>query len=324
MKVLLVGAGAVGVSYGFALARGGAEVSFLVKPAYADALRGGINVYSLKRRAVRTPERFSGFGILTSADGVAAAGPWDQVWLCVSSPALGGAWLPELMQVLAPHTIVVVLQPGADDVARVEALRNGSPVVSGVITLVAYQTPLPGEPTHPPGIAVWLPPLAKLPLSGLPEAAEAVAEAIRRGGWRAKVLSGPMRHGGVVASGALLPHIAALEGAGWTIAGLGRDGWGTLAAAASREAMALIGVLRGERMPFARHFVRRPTMRAFLGMSRRAAPFDFEIYLQYHFTKVRDQTIQSLDTWIAEASKRGLPCAQMRELRRRVFGEPQD
>ncbi len=322
MKILLVGAGAVGISYGYALARGGASITFFVRPRYRESLDGGVNVYPLRRRGERHAERLTGYGLVTSPDETRAAGPFDQVWLCVSSPALRGDWLGELIGAAGDDATIVVLQPGSHDVSLVSALAGEARVVSGVITLVAYETPLPGEAPHPPGTAVWLPPLTAFPVTGPKTRAAGVVAAIRRGGWRARWQGLRTRPGGAMASRVLLPHVAAMEGAGWTFAGLKPGGWDRLGARASREAMILIAALRGKGRPMSRALVGRHTVGTFLRLARWKAPFDFEVYFEKHFTKVRQQTLEALDDWIAEARARGLPCDALAELRARVFGAP--
>ena len=63
MKVLVVGAGAVGQVYGHALARGGARVTFLVKPKHVEEARRGFVLYELNRG--RAPIRWSDFAVVT-------------------------------------------------------------------------------------------------------------------------------------------------------------------------------------------------------------------------------------------------------------------
>ena len=59
MKVLIIGAGAVGQVYGRHLALGGAEVSFYVKDKYADYARKGFTFYTLsKKNARKNPKYF--------------------------------------------------------------------------------------------------------------------------------------------------------------------------------------------------------------------------------------------------------------------------
>ena len=97
MNVLIVGAGAVGQVYGRHLALGGAHVHYFVREKYAEELRRGLAFYPLNGRkprasAIRMP--VAPTDVLTRLDEVKAI-TWDQVYLCMSSPALRGPWLGE-------------------------------------------------------------------------------------------------------------------------------------------------------------------------------------------------------------------------------------
>src|SRR4051812_41531139 len=142
MKALVVGAGAVGQAYAYHLARGGAEVSFLVKPAHAAELAGPLTLYPLNRpRRQRTrPVSFHRFQVLTGFDAVAAQ-PWDQVYLTISSTALrAGDWFSRLAPALGQAPLVL-LRPGPDDRRFVTERMPEEQIVQGVITLISYRAP---------------------------------------------------------------------------------------------------------------------------------------------------------------------------------------
>jgi hypothetical protein len=82
MRALIVGAGSVGQVFGHHLARGGAEVSFLVKPKYADDCRRGFTLYPLGRRPPRA-QAFAAAGVLTAPE-EAAGTAWDQIVVAVA------------------------------------------------------------------------------------------------------------------------------------------------------------------------------------------------------------------------------------------------
>jgi len=327
LKTLLVGAGAVGTSYGYHLARGGAEVTFFVKPHHAEALRGGATVYFPKKRGVREPIEFAaltepqgvGFRVATSLDEVRATA-WDAVFLCMSATALRGDWLAPFLAALGPTTTLVMLTPGAEDFAFLSDHFPPERIVGGLITLVAWQSPLPGEAPHPPGIAVWFPPLTKLPFFGAPTLTGPIVAALEAGGAPAKHAGDHILPGGTVASGILTTHIAALEGAGWTFAGLSKSPLKKLAARAAREAVAVLAAHQGKRPPMSRTFIRPWLMGAGLRLAAWRMPFDFEVYLRYHFTKVRDQTTFALGELVRIGREKGLPVEAIEELRGAVFG----
>ena len=113
MKVLIVGAGAVGQAYGYHLQRGGAEVAFFVRERYRAELSGGVVVYPLNRKDPWTPVGFADFGLHSEWTTVAAE-TWDQVWLAVPSTGIRTGWLPDMMAAIG-DAVVVALQPGLDD-----------------------------------------------------------------------------------------------------------------------------------------------------------------------------------------------------------------
>ncbi len=300
MKVLLVGAGAVGVTYGFHLARGGADVTYLVKPKHADGLRSGLDFHRLNRR--RPVERFTEFELLTDASD-AVGGGWDQVWLCVSSTALhAGDWLPRLLAGIGEATLVT-LQPGLEDRAQLEALYPAERIVSGMISLIAYQTPLPGG-SLTPGIACWFPPLGPSPFSGDRVAVERIVSTLRRGGCpakRARDVAAQLAFG----SALMMPVIAGLEAAGWSFASLPRhEVWrGCRRAAHQTSVVARPGFRRW----LVGLVMAGPLLRGGLWLAPRVIPLDLQTYLQYHFTKVGDQTRAALRLYATRAEERGLP-----------------
>src|SRR5262245_42718199 len=187
-SVLVVGAGAVGQPYARHAQLGGADVTFFVRDKYRDTVARGLDLYPLNRRASRRGEavRFDGFSVVSRADEVAAR-RFDHVILTVSSPALRGPWLGELIAAAGDATIVA-LQPGREDRDTIVA-AGASPdrLVSGMITLISYAAPLPGETRFTrPGTAYWFPPMSPAPFSGPAERTAAIVALLRAGGQPAK------------------------------------------------------------------------------------------------------------------------------------------
>ena len=48
-------------------------------------------------------------------------------------------------------------------------------------------------------------------------------------------------------------------------------------------------------------------------------PFDLDVYLKYHFSKVRDQTRLLIDQYITDGEAVGMPTEELRKLRSRVL-----
>ena len=312
MRALIVGAGAVGQVFGYHLARGGAEVSFLVKPKYAEACRRGFTLYTLSRKP-RRAVRFTAAGILT-APGEAAGTTWDQVYLAVSSVGLtSGDWLAELARETGDATIVFT-QPNLEDRRFVTSVVHPLRIVDGMIGFVAYHAPLPGETgISEPGVAFWLPP-APSPFSG--ERADAVVAALRQGKLPAR------RVGDVAAtapfqSALLYAYISALEAERWSLRELRRSGRLSLAGRAAAQSIAIVGDRLGRPAPWRIRFAARPfLMRITLRMAQLFAPFDLEAMLRVHFTKVGDQTRAGIESYLAHGRKAGLATDAVEELAR--------
>ena len=131
MRVLLVGAGAVGQVYGYYLQKAGWDVSFLVKEKYAMSMRKGLTLYPLNRPSPWEPRNFHGYGTLFEPSEV-RKNRWDQVWFCVSSTALDGEWLEPLLAAIGDATLVS-LQPGMEDQRRLADRVGADRLVSGLI-----------------------------------------------------------------------------------------------------------------------------------------------------------------------------------------------
>lgn len=319
MKVLLVGAGAVGQVYGHFLHRGGAEVAFLVKPAYAAAARAGFALYPLARGKGKHPVRWGDFAVLTDLDAVAAT-QWDAVVLCVSSTALRkGTWLAELAAVIGDATLVT-LQPGLDDYELVQQHVPAERIVSGLIALASYTAPLPGEELTEPGTAFWVPPLARFPFSG--DRAAAIVAAFRAGGLPARVRA-DVQTAAAFSVPLLQSQICALECAGWSFAGVRADKQLRRAAFdVMREATAVAAAERGVKAPLAQRLLRPSHLSFIMRLAVRFAPMDLERFFQFHYTKVRDQSLDLLDTWIDRAEHRGLDNAALIDMRARLHAAP--
>jgi 2-dehydropantoate 2-reductase len=316
-RTLLVGAGAVGVTYGHHLARGGVSVDFFVRPKYVAEVAAGLDLWRYGLFGRPQHERFVPHGVVSTVEEVAAR-RYDQVWLCVASPALRGPWLAELLRACGDATIVL-LTPGIEDRALVSAHVPEARIVSGLITLIAWAAPLEGErlPAGASGTSFLLPPLAPIPFSGHGDRAEAAAKALRAGGCPAVVLPGadavPLR--GAIASSALIPLIAALEVSRWSLAGLRRAPHLVGALAAMREAQAIGAHAFGARPPFIGRLLSPWLTRLVIALAPRFSPFPLETYLQKHFTKVGEQTRLMLDTAIRRGRAAALPVEALTTLR---------
>lgn len=313
-RALVIGAGAVGQVYAWHAHQGGADVTFFIREKYRDEVARGLDLYPLNRgRRRRTePVRFEGFSVVSRADEVAAR-RFDQVYVTVSSPALRGPWLADLIAATGDATIIA-LQPGREDRDTIVAAgASGDRLVSGMITLISYAAPLPGEARFArPGMAYWFPPGSPAPFSGPAERTAAVVALLRKGGLPAK------RHHDVprataFPSAILMAYLVALENAGWSFRTLLR-GPIQLGARGAREAIAIVGHGEG-RPPLGVRILARPgILRIGLWLGARVMPLPLEIYLKAHFTKVGDQTRDFMAGYIARGKDAGLPVTALEQL----------
>ncbi|MEU2831026.1 2-dehydropantoate 2-reductase [Streptomyces lavendulae] len=127
MRILTVGAGAVGGFFGARLATAGQDVSFLVRPARAKALEArGLRVEGQGEELHLTPR-------LVTAD--APGGPYDLVLLSVKATALHAA-LADIAPAVGPDTAVVPLLNGIAHLDALAAALGDAAVLGGVAKVV--------------------------------------------------------------------------------------------------------------------------------------------------------------------------------------------
>lgn len=317
MKVLIVGAGAVGQVYGDILARGGAEVAFLVKPAHAAVAQGGYHLHELRLWRRPASSVFAPHAVFTGL-GEAAVQRYDQLWLCVSSAALRQPGFSDILaQVNAD--LLVALQPGLEDRQWLEERWPADRLVRGVIPLISYQSPLPGFEGQPAGIAWWLPPGAKVPFDGEQAAVAQVTKPLEAGGWPARHVPHAPESAASI-SAVLMPHMVALEAAGWSFAKLKSGDALAQAVAASKEALAVVSHDLGLPVPGFARGVSPGWLRFVLAVAPKLVPLPLEAYLAWHFTKVGDQTRMLMGRYIARGEDAGLSTVALRSLLARLEG----
>ncbi len=83
---------------------------------------------------------------------------------------------------------------------------------------------------------------------------------------------------------------------------------------ASREILEVMAADLGRRPPFWRRLLRPWLGKLMMALSRRLMPFDIEVFLAYHFTKVGDQTVAMLATFKALTEQKTIDAPALRKL----------
>jgi 2-dehydropantoate 2-reductase len=322
-RILLAGAGAVGQVFGRHLAAGGADVDVLVRPRHAPEAARGYRLHRVGLVGERRAERFRPRDVLTDPQD-ARGRRYDQAWLCVPTTALDPAWIRAIGQSTEGAT-VVSLQPGLGVRRRIAAEIADERIVQGIITFLAWPTPLEGsaDPREraaesDPGTAYLVPPIPVVGCSGPRERRVLdVVGALRRGGMpadRARDVEADM----AVSTALLMPMIAALEIAGWSMTAFRAGDAPDLAAGAARETLAVASAVTGKDTALQALALRAPLLKLGAALGPRFAPLDLETYLRVHFTKVGAQTRVLLAGYRARAVELGLPHERMDAVVRRL------
>ena len=301
MRTLLVGAGAVGQVFGRHLQRAGDHLGFFVREKYRAEVEAGMWMHPVNEGD--QPVKLVADEVVTRPEDIRDV---EELWLCVSSTALKqGDWLGEVLAA-CPEARVVFLQPGLEDRALILEHVAEDRVVTGMISYMSWQAPLPGQATDPPGIRYWFPWFNPSPLSG--PGAEDVVRRLKAGGCPSK-LSSKVHQEMSLGSATLLPIVANLELVDWTFARLGERKAET--AACIRQARAVAASYHGISPGMA------PPAFA-LGLAGHlvpaVAPVPIEAFFEWHFTKVGDQTRASLQTWLRQGEERGLEVSALRSV----------
>ncbi|MBT2507784.1 2-dehydropantoate 2-reductase [Streptomyces sp. ISL-98] len=128
MRILVVGAGATGGFFGARLVRAGADVTFLVRPHRATALRDrGLRITGLAEEEVIAPE------LVTAAE--LSDRPYDLVLLSVKATAFKQA-IDDAAPAIGPQSAIVPMLNGMAHLDELNARFGAGPVLGGVAKVV--------------------------------------------------------------------------------------------------------------------------------------------------------------------------------------------
>ena len=311
MKILIIGAGAVGQVYGWHLRQAGHTVSFFVKEQYRTEVSQGLTLYRLGHTQT---QRQDWSNVQTLSDPLEVANKeWDQIWITLTSNALRGE-LASLVLAAVGNATVVCLQPDVEDCAYVRT-RVPSPaqVVQGLITFISYQSPLPNQ-EGPKGIAYFLPPMAPGLFAGERPRVESIIHGLKAGGMSARIVKDfPKAAAGAPAL--LQPLMCALETNHWQLSTLLNSRQFVLGLEASGEALNIVHAEAGANVSLLKSVLHPWVWRLVLPLSRRLLPLDLEPYLHYHYGKVGIQSRLMLDTYIRLGQQHHLKTNALQQLR---------
>jgi 2-dehydropantoate 2-reductase len=135
MRILVIGAGAVGGYFGGRLADAGRDVTFLVRGRQSEAIRQhGLRIVSPHGNATLSPK-------VISADEI--AGSYDLIILCVKAYSLEVA-MNDFAAAIAPNTIILPLLNGMRHIDLLTA-RFGEDSVIGGVCLISAEIDIEGR-----------------------------------------------------------------------------------------------------------------------------------------------------------------------------------
>ncbi len=127
MRIAIVGAGGIGAIYGAALAKAGADVTFVARGAHLAAMRqSGLRIEGDRGETIVSPAQATD----DPATIAAAGGIVDYVLLCVKLWDVESAGA-QIRPIVGPGTAVVPLQNGVDAHERLIPILGPAPVMGG-------------------------------------------------------------------------------------------------------------------------------------------------------------------------------------------------
>ena len=129
MRIAVIGAGGVGGAFGAALAKAGADVTFVARGAHLKAMReNGLRIEGGRGETLINPAQ--------ATDDPASIGPVDFVLFCVKLWDVESAG-EAIKPLIGPTTAVIPLQNGIDSAERLVPILGAQAVMGGVAQISA-------------------------------------------------------------------------------------------------------------------------------------------------------------------------------------------
>ena len=317
-RILMLGAGAVGMTYGYHLEKGGASVTYFVKPKYRESVLEETRLFPLNQGEVgKCPViTYRPSRAISSLDELDVTS-YDQVWLSISSTALRSemveSFLTKLSSAGEQAPWLVSLLPGLDDRNWVLERYTEDKLINGMISLIAYWAPLEGEPAVSPGWAFYFPPFGPSPFSGPRAGVQEVLAALKRGAQPA-VAHPDVTGMSAFPTAVMMPLLAALELEDWKFEKLTKGNWLGAALEAMGDTLGIVEAVKGSSRPLWSRVFNALFVRVGLRVAPWLLPLPIETYLRVHFTKVGDQTLFFLKSWQASAQNAGVSTEHLTRL----------
>lgn len=307
MKVLIVGAGAIGLVYGYHFAHAGHQVTFMVKEKYQVQLNqekeAGIVLYHLNDdKKLLKPQHFKKFETINHWDDVQG---FDLIALAISSNALRQLPLDQIKQILTnigTDTDLLMLQPSEADFEHLSQVITKEKIFQGMISLISYQTDEVNQDIKPAGTAYYLPPMP-MPISASTESQNKrlkdIVSLFKDSNIRVKAVNSAINDS-KIPSAFLTTFLCALEAANWEFKRLGQSTDLLKKLGAAQQSLLpqqITGTgfgnsLKKSSLTLLLKILLRPGLyKLLLKIAPWFVPLPLEAYLKKHFMKVRPQTV---------------------------------
>ncbi|MFT6338082.1 MAG: 2-dehydropantoate 2-reductase [Halioglobus sp.] len=306
-EILIVGAGSVGLVFGYYLAKAEFSVTFLIKKKYQPEFETGTYLYNLRKdKQLKSPIHFKKFSTIISFDELNSK-KWSQIYFCISSTALHAFDFTAFNTNIKGEPSIIKLQPGIEDLKLLQKKYPSERIIEGMISLISYPCPLPTEKVNQEGTAFWFPPLSSIPFSGEKKRQNEIIRTFKAAGISASS-SKDVFIEGLFPSAFLAGFVSSLELAGWKFSELKK----------SKELLHGIKELNNEifevleqqyslKRPLIMQLINRiGIFRLLISIAPKLVPFDLETYLKVHYSKVRDQSLFHLNNYKDAGNKGGV------------------